>query len=534
MKNNNAAPIHRHETRADDDDDDVPILPLLDEENENTDNDEDDETLLSPNLVRERSASFLADQQAIQDADADIPDADQLGENPSLRSLLGSSFFALELSFQFSRDVLLRSLIEQDKGLVSFIPSPLHLASACPLHGEDYQEIVERLLQSNLTDIDGLNHRSLTQHALDYFSRRKYGKFTRTNSVPHIYYQCDALFTSRASTPVNESRVSQFSDDGQTISKIVYFLTVLNQRSFFTREENFDQHLLRHLLHAHSSQIERAFKTPLKVPAFTKGTLLEHEEINELTHRVLLRYHIDQDENQFQIDVNYFFIDSYLDQLADTYTSLFHTPITLIIQNGRLPMLETFLKKLSVSPSNSWGTWAMYELEICVDQLFTRRGKVTWEMFSELCAAIATIPPDQSVIQQRIFVHAFATCMKYNAKAELEHLITNYAQIFYHSCQQFPTDIRHNILAYCVVSFTLEKGAEGFERSLLGSQSRDDARRFDLGVCLDRFEQFAFVHFTPVSSAEFVDRFSFDGCEQQFSASKSIEYGDCSVLLCRR
>ena len=84
MKNNNAATIHPHETRADDDDDDVPILPLLDDEHENTDNEDDDETLLSPSLLRERSASFLADQQAIQDADADIPDADQLGENPPL------------------------------------------------------------------------------------------------------------------------------------------------------------------------------------------------------------------------------------------------------------------------------------------------------------------------------------------------------------------------------------------------------------------------------------------------------------------
>ena len=73
MKNNNPT----HDSRADDEDD-VPILPLLDDENETTEND-DDEALLSASLVKERSASFLADQQAIQDADADIPDADQLG-----------------------------------------------------------------------------------------------------------------------------------------------------------------------------------------------------------------------------------------------------------------------------------------------------------------------------------------------------------------------------------------------------------------------------------------------------------------------
>ena len=46
------------------------------------------------------------------------------------------------------------------------------------------------------------------------------------------------------------------------------------------------------------------------------------------------------------------------------------------------------------------------------------------------------------IIQQRIFVHALATCSKYNAKLELEHLIQNYAQIYYDSCEKYPTETK--------------------------------------------------------------------------------------------
>ena len=65
---------------------DVPILPLL------SDDEDDDEELLQPSPVivdqhqKERSDSFAAEQEAMQAADADIPDADQLGNSP--RSLI--------------------------------------------------------------------------------------------------------------------------------------------------------------------------------------------------------------------------------------------------------------------------------------------------------------------------------------------------------------------------------------------------------------------------------------------------------------
>lgn len=58
--------------------DDSPLLPLLND-------DSDDEELLtsSPIVVDQnhdqRTESFIADQEALQAADADIPDADQLG-----------------------------------------------------------------------------------------------------------------------------------------------------------------------------------------------------------------------------------------------------------------------------------------------------------------------------------------------------------------------------------------------------------------------------------------------------------------------
>ena len=61
-------------------DDDAPLLPLL---RENDNDDDEDMLLLSPILdeqyKQEQIDSFIADQQALQDADADIPDADQLG-----------------------------------------------------------------------------------------------------------------------------------------------------------------------------------------------------------------------------------------------------------------------------------------------------------------------------------------------------------------------------------------------------------------------------------------------------------------------
>ena len=355
---------------------------------------------------------------------------------------------------QFSRDNLLRSLIEQGKGLVYFIPSPLLLASACPLNGdqykESYHEIIQHLLNSKLVDIDGLNHDSLTKNTIDYFSRHKYANFIPTTSTPCIYYQCDALFTSPSSM-ANRSRTSQLIDDEQTTSKLIYFITILNQRSLFSHYENFDQYLLRHLLRLHSYQIEQAFKTKIILNQYLKGSILEQEQINELTFRTLVRYNISHEHNVIEIDMNYFFMDSYIDQFADTYISLFHTPITMAIQNGCLSIVEILLSNINLNKNVQWGTLAMHELETCVDQLFTRRGKITFDMFTKFCSSIANIHPDQSIIQQRIFVHALATCIKYNAKLELEHLINDYAKIYFESCEKYPTDIRHNILAYCVV-----------------------------------------------------------------------------------
>jgi hypothetical protein len=55
-------------------DDDSPMLPIL------SDDEDDDELILSSTIIIEqRRDSFTAEQEAIQVADADIPDADQLG-----------------------------------------------------------------------------------------------------------------------------------------------------------------------------------------------------------------------------------------------------------------------------------------------------------------------------------------------------------------------------------------------------------------------------------------------------------------------
>jgi len=313
---------------------------------------------------------------------------------------------------------------------------------------------MEYLLNSKLVDIDGLNHDSLIKNTIEYFSRHKYANLTRTNSIPYIYYQCDALFTS--SLKENQNRTSQLNDDEKIISKIIYFITILNQRSLFLRYEYFDQYFLRYLLDLHSNQIEQAFGKKIMFHQCTKSIILEQEQINELTFRIVIRYHIQNEHDFIEIDINFFFLDSYIDQFADTYISLFHTPITMAIQNNSLSIVDILLSNISLNKNINWGTLANYELETCVDQLFTLRGKITFDMFKKFCLSIANIHSDEYIIQQRIFVHALVTCIKYNAKIELEHLITNYAKIYYDSCEKYPTDIRHNILAYCVVRIFLK------------------------------------------------------------------------------
>ncbi|CAF5156343.1 unnamed protein product, partial [Rotaria sp. Silwood1] len=131
---------------------------------------------------------------------------------------------------------------------------------------------------------------------------------------------------------MNKSHISQASGDEQPNSKLIYFITILNQHSLFLRYENFDQYLLRHLLDLHSYQIVKAFGYKIIVNQYLKGIVLEHEQINELTYRIVIRYNIYKENDLIQIDINYFFIDSYIDQFTDTYTSIFHTPITIAIQ----------------------------------------------------------------------------------------------------------------------------------------------------------------------------------------------------------
>ena len=317
-------------------------------------------------------------------------------------------------------------------------------------HKQSYYQIVQHLLESKLVDIDGLNHSSLTKNILDYFTRHRYANFTRTNSMPYIYYQCDALFTSAIRH--NPSRVSQFTDDGQTTSKLVYFLTILNQRSLFQRYEQFDQYLLRYLLDLHSHPIENALGKKISLDHYTKGTVIKEEKINDLTFYLRIRYPVQIENEAIEIDVHFYFIHSYINQFVDTYFTLFHTPITVAVQNNALDIVEILLANISYDRSTIWGSLGIYELETCVDQLFTRRGQVIIEEFTKFFSLVVNIPPEESTIQQRIFVHALATCIKYNAKIPLEHLISNYAQIYFDSCLKHPTDVRHNILAYCVVS----------------------------------------------------------------------------------
>ena len=371
-------------------------------------------------------------------------------------------FFSIESSVQYSRDSLLRYLTGQTKGLVYFLPSPLLLASICPLNDnkldESYSQIVRILLDSKLVDIDGLNHNSLTRNTIEYFSRHKYANLTCTKTYPYIFYQCDALFTS--TQRMNASRISNISDDRPMISKLIYFLTVLNQRTLFSQMKYFDQYLLHDLLELHENEIEKIFDTKLNFTHFLTSSILRHEQINELTVRILIRYFLQNENQQFEIDVHYFFIDSYIDQFVDAYVSLFHTPILVAVQNRCLPIVETLFSNISSTKTTHWGILNNYEIETCLDQLFSRREKISFDDFKKFLSIISNISIDDHIIQQRIFVHTLVTCIRMDAKTEYEYLIENYAKIFYDSCFNYSTDIRHNILAYCVVRcfvFTLQK-----------------------------------------------------------------------------
>ncbi len=81
MKSNTSTPNNTILNLHEDIDDDSPILPLM------NDSEDDEELLLSSPIITEqrqdnRRDSFTVEQEAIQAADADIPDADQLGIFP--------------------------------------------------------------------------------------------------------------------------------------------------------------------------------------------------------------------------------------------------------------------------------------------------------------------------------------------------------------------------------------------------------------------------------------------------------------------
>ena len=85
--------------------------------------------------------------------------------------------------------------------------------------------------------------------------------------------------------------------------------------------------------------------------------------------------------------------------------------------------------------------------------------KNNYTTFLSLCGTLSRyyqvdgdpLMEENSAIIQRMFVHAFACCVRRNAKIELDYLIKNHALIYYDSCRTKPSDIRHNILTYCVV-----------------------------------------------------------------------------------
>ncbi|CAF0983580.1 unnamed protein product, partial [Didymodactylos carnosus] len=330
-----------------------------------------------------------------------------------------------------------------------------------------------------------------------------------------IYYKCDALFTTTTnikdndisnnlippsktvnnySTPIeattttqNDSRllltapssedgtVTTISEDGSLTNaditaQIYCFITVLLQRNIFMHFPNWDHHLLKNVLQLYSEQIQKIFHCYPKALA-TQGQIIHSEKLNELTWKLIVSYEMmatsDHSEPSgktfsyqlFQVSVEYYFILSYADLLADTYFTIYHTPLSIVVQNECLTMLDTLLHCFFTRRGFSrWGTLSIYELETCFDLLF--QSKKNFQTFSLLCSIIKryyqqtttdSFSDGNTSMIQRIFVYAFASCVKRNARMELDYLIRNFSLIYYDSCLHYPSDIRHNVLSYCVV-----------------------------------------------------------------------------------
>ncbi|CAF0871301.1 unnamed protein product [Didymodactylos carnosus] len=401
--------------------------------------------------------------------DNDIPDADEL-ELSSLPLL--------------QRDEFIEKILHvRDKQLL--IPSPLILACIATCGDKtDYEEIVKILLDSHLVEFDGLNHDCILTKVLDYMQEKQYAQFQRVQVFrdteqegpsAFIFYQFDGFIVNQDIKPLSGSvgksgssmtiTTSKYeesaSDDGhnnETPISVRCFLTVLVLRDIFIQYPRWDFHLLRENIEEHFSELEQALGCRPTI-LYPDGDIISSRKRSDVTWEVIMKYRLSSEAGQsVYMQVDYYFFESFGDPLADALANIYQTPFYLSCMTDSTVMMDTifdnFFKRRHL---HCWGTIAQRQLEHCFDGVLQIKNNCT--TFLSLCTTLShyyqvendPFMEENSSIIQRIFVHAFACCVRRNAKIELDYLIKNHALIYYDSCRTKPSDIRHNILTYCVV-----------------------------------------------------------------------------------
>ncbi|CAF2549178.1 unnamed protein product [Rotaria sp. Silwood2] len=401
--------------------------------------------------------------------DNDIPDADEL-ELSSLPLIQRDEFIDKVLHMYDTKQML--------------ISSPLILACLATCGNRiDYEDIVKILLESHLFEYDGLNHECILNHVVNYMHRNDYAHFqsvqvyrdTETEGPSaYIFYQFDGFIVNQDVKPIS-SRVSgslatlntskndesaESDDDHQHVTTISVrcLLTVLVLRDIFIQYPRWDFHLLRENIEEHFSDLENALGCRPTI-LYPDGDIISSRKRSDVTWEVIVRYRLSSETGEsLYMQVDYYFFDSFGDPLADALVNAYQTPFYISCMTDSTIMMNTifdsFFKRRHL---HRWGTIAEKHLENCFDGILQIKNNCT--TFLSLCTTLShyyqldgdPFIEENSATIQRIFVHAFACCVRRNSKIELDYLIKNHALIYYDSCRTKPSDIRHNILTYCVV-----------------------------------------------------------------------------------
>ncbi|CAF4381424.1 unnamed protein product, partial [Didymodactylos carnosus] len=251
------------------------------------------------------------------------------------------------------------------------------------------------------------------------------------------------------------------SDDGiqnEMPISVRCFLTVLVLRDIFIQYPRWDFHLLRENIEENFLELEQALGCRPTI-LYPDGDIITSRKRSSVTWEVIMRYRLSSEAGQsVYMQVDYYFFDSFGDPLADAIANVYQTPFYLSCMTDSTVMMNIIFDNFFTRRHlHCWGTIAQRQLEHCFDGVLQIKNNYT--TFLALCTTLSRyyqvendpfIEENSSTIQ-RIFVHAFACCVRRNAKIELDYLIKNHALIYYDSCRTKPSDIRHNILTYCVV-----------------------------------------------------------------------------------